>query len=171
MFWTWLELILASCRCRSWCWGCLCVFYRLMVEEAVIHDKDLHFTAMWRFIWVLCVWTLHVHVPSCYIENEKAFMVRRVCVCVLFRMCSRYAVCVISRVCTADYSLTVCLNLILCIETECFVWQFIKKKKNATFLTKKNDLCGLAQYMYADAFIQIMFFYQFIQPWELNPCP
>jgi len=30
-------------------------------------------------------------------------------------------------VCTVDYFFSVCLNLILCIETECFVWQFVKK--------------------------------------------
>lgn len=177
MIWT-LELILASCRRRSWCWSCLCVLYRLMAEEAVIHnvsDKDLHFAAMQRFIWVLCVWMLYVHVPSCYIENEKAFMLRRVCVYVLFRMCSRCAVCVISRVCTADYSLSVCLNLILYRNRMFCLAVHQNKKKPATFLTNKNELCGLAQYMYAfdrrfypDCYC---FFYQFIQPWELNPWP
>lgn len=65
---------------------CLCVLDRLMAQAAVIHnvsDKDLHFVAMPRFILVLCVRMLHVHVPSYYIENEKAFMLRRVCVCVV----------------------------------------------------------------------------------------
>ncbi len=87
---------------------------------------------------------------------KSFYAAQGVCLCCLGCV-QPYAVCVISRVCTVDYSLGVCLNLILCIETECFVWQFVKK--NATFLTKKNDPCGSAQYMYADAFIQIVMFF------------
>lgn len=177
MIWT-LKLILASCRRRSWCWSCLCVLYRLMAEEAVIHnvsDKDLHFAAMQRFIWVLCVWMLHVHVPSCYIENEKAFMLRRVCVYVLFRMCSRCAVCVISRVCTADYSLSVCLNLIL-YRNRMFCLAVHQNKTKNCHISYKQEWIVWFSTIHVCIWQMLLsrlllFFYQFIQPWELNPWP